>query len=90
MTNIFAYRATDPIDMKNATDPIGPENDRYLKKNSDSAGIVVAAWGTHGVFKDRGKIVTSMLSYLKCLGKTKDGHPKHPLYLRKDLEPIPY
>jgi hypothetical protein len=28
---------------------------------------------------------------LKCLGKTKAGHPRHPLYLRRDhpLEVFP-
>ena len=35
MANIFAYRATEPNDMKAATDPIGSENNDWLKKLSN-------------------------------------------------------
>ena len=33
MLNLFAYRATDPKVMRAAEDPIGPENDYWIKKN---------------------------------------------------------
>ena len=88
MTNIFAFRATDPKVMKRQEDPVGEENDRYLVECGKRAGIIIAAWGTHGVHMGRGKAVAEMLGYLYCLGVTKDGHPKHPLYLRKDLKPV--
>lgn len=87
MTNIFAYRATDPQVMKSMADPIGPDNDRALRKMSRSAGIVIAAWGTHGAFAGRHQAVLKMLPNLHCLRLTKDGFPAHPLYLRSDLKP---
>lgn len=90
MTNIFAYRATDPKDMKAFADPVGPENDKALLTEASKAKLVIAAWGIHGVFMDRGKQVASFLPNLQCLGVTKEGYPKHPLYLRGDSMPEPY
>lgn len=92
MTNLFAYRATDPKKMKAAKDPEGdPENLRAIVELAKSAGVVVAAWGVDGAFARRDQIVRSALGNieLQCLARTKDGHPNHPLYLRKDLKPIP-
>jgi len=84
MTNAFAYRATDPNDMKAAADPIGPENDRWLLECSKMASVAVAAWGVHGEFMGRGEAVKKLIPGLRCFGRTKNGHPKHPLYLAAD------
>lgn len=93
MMNIFAFRATDPQDMKAVHLPIGPENDAYLLRTAAMSPLLIAAWGTHGVYRDRGNQVIELLDEkfrLYCMGKTKDGFPKHPLYLRKDvcIEPL--
>lgn len=94
--NIFAYRATDPRDMKAQDDPIGPENNweilRAARANADRNGRIVVAWGTHGSYLYRGKAVLELLSdyTLHALKVTKDGHPGHPLYLRSDATPIRY
>lgn len=92
VTNIFAFRATDPADMKRAADPIGPDNGRWLRETARSAGLVIAAWGAHGEWRGRGPYVLTRLQVdgiaVHCLGVTKDGHPKHPLYLRADTRPI--
>jgi len=90
MTNLFAFRATDPQDMKAAYSPVGLFNDVYLKQCAEDAGVVVAAWGTHGIHQNRGTIVMKMLPGLLCLGVTKNGYPKHPLYLPLGLQPLPY
>ena len=89
MTNLFAFRATDPTVMKVQSDPNGPDNNATLKKLATDAGVVVAAWGTHGTHRGRDKEVLGMLPGLKCLALTKDGLPKHPLYLLKTLRPMP-
>jgi hypothetical protein len=89
MTNLFAFRATLPKDMKAAIDPIGPDNDEYLFKIAYEAGIIVAAWGANGVYKGRDMEVRALLPALHCLALTKEGHPGHPLYLKKTLVPIP-
>ncbi len=85
VTNIFAWRATDPRDMKQAKDPVGPQNDAALSEGADWADHIIAAWGAHGAHRDRGCAVKDQLALLNVplfhLGLTKAGHPKHPLYL---------
>ena len=88
--NLFAFRATNPADLLRAEDPIGPENDSYLRSLSSEAAITVCAWGNHGIYKGRWKEVLSMLCSPRCLGMTGQGQPKHPLYLKKDLIPMEY
>lgn len=90
MTNIFAFRATDPKEMKRQAEPIGADNDDWLKREAAAAGLVLAAWGKDGAFMNRGEAVRQMLGELHCLRITKEGHPHHPLYLPKTLMPIPY
>lgn len=90
MGNIFAFRATDPRVMKAFAKPVGPENDAWLLKMHQEAGISVAAWGTHGAHLNREKQALALLEGLHCLGVTKENHPKHPLYLKRDLRPIEY
>jgi hypothetical protein len=86
--NLFALRTPDPKHLKTATDPIGPENDEIIKHFAfwERAWITVFAWGTNGrLFKRSGKIAR-WFPDAYCLGKTKDGHPKHPLYVKNDTE----
>lgn len=90
MTNLFAFQATKPDDMKAAADPVGPDNDRHLIELARGAGVVIAAWGANGTHLGRNVIVRSMIPNLHCLKKTSAGHPGHPLYLRADLKPIPF
>jgi hypothetical protein len=84
MTNIFAFRATDPAVMLAAADPVGPENDKVLRECANKSNLIVAAWGNYGTYRQRAQRVREILPGLQCLGKTKIGQPKHPLYLRKD------
>jgi hypothetical protein len=87
MANLFAYRSTQPADMLAQDDPVGPENDGYLRRLAAEAGVVVAAWGTHGTHGGRHRAVRAMLPGLHYLRLTKDGHPGHPLYLPASLRP---
>jgi hypothetical protein len=88
MTNLFAYRATDPKVMKSQRDPIGAENDFWLHKLANDAGIVVAAWGNDGSYLNRSNMVVEMLPNLHYLKMNKSGEPAHPLYLKADLVPV--
>jgi hypothetical protein len=87
MLNLFAYRATDPNVMKAAADPVGPDNDTFLRSHMAGAGIVVAAWGNHGSYLGRDVAVRAMLPNLHFLRMTRDGSPGHPLYLPASLKP---
>ena len=91
MLNLFAFRATDPRDMRAATDPVGPANDVTLTTQTEGRRVL-CAWGAHGGHLNRARRVAHLLAGrdLVCLGRTKDGYPKHPLYLRADLVPEPY
>ncbi|MGY6694408.1 MAG: DUF1643 domain-containing protein [Roseinatronobacter sp.] len=92
--NIFAFRATDPRVMRAATDPVGPENDAAIQESAQWADMVICAWGTHGAHLSRGPRVASLLrssgKRLWHLGVTKDGHPKHPLYIGYRVQPMPW
>lgn len=90
--NIFAWRATDPRDMRAAQDPVGSDNDATIKESCNWADMIVCAWGTHGAHLNRGPQVKEMLDLADVqtyhLGLSKAGHPKHPLYISYDTTPI--
>lgn len=91
VTNIFAWRDTDPRKMRAAAEPIGPANDDAIAKACAWADQVVAAWGTHGEFLNRGAAVEKILRAtgkpIFHLGLSKAGHPKHPLYIAYAQQP---
>jgi len=85
MLNAYAYRATDPRAMKAHPQPIGPNNDYYIRAcclKSSGTAMVVAAWGTH-IADERARDIRQNLADVQLfhMGLTKAGHPRHPLYL---------
>ncbi|MFT4928999.1 MAG: hypothetical protein ACI8WB_005125 [Phenylobacterium sp.] len=88
MANLFAFRATDPAVMKLADNPVGSQNNKWLKKLASEAGLVVAAWGNDGVYLGRSKKVRARLPNLHCLKINKSGEPAHPLYQKADLKAV--
>jgi hypothetical protein len=88
MANLFAYRATEPKDMKAAKNPIGYDNNEWLKKLSKEAGLVVAAWGNDGSYQGRSEQVKQLLPNIHCLKINKSGEPAHPLYQKSNLKPV--
>jgi hypothetical protein len=90
--NIFAWRDTDPKLMRKAADPIGPANDDAISDACYWADTVVAAWGTHGEHLNRGAAVETFMRAtgkpLHHLGLSKAGHPKHPLYISYQTQPL--
>lgn len=88
--NLFAFRSTDQSAIFSAADPIGPENDMWLRKLQSQAQLVVCAWTASGSYRDRNKEVLSFIKNPHCLVRLKSGHPGHPLYKNANLTPIPY
>lgn len=88
VVNVFALRATDPSELFDAADPVGPDNIAHLDVAVHHADLVVVAWGAHKATNAcmamtfPWLLATSMAVY--CLGRTKSGAPRHPLYIRKD------
>lgn len=85
VTNIFAWRDTDPHAMRRAVSPEGVDNPSILLETAKSSDLVIAAWGTHGAHRGQGLVVADMLRSngitLHHLGLSKEGHPRHPLYV---------
>lgn len=86
VVNLFAYRATDQRKLLYARDPIGPENNKYIREAVRDSDLVFAAWGVERpLYKPRAAAVRAMLLALGkeiyCLGITKDGYPRHPLFV---------
>jgi hypothetical protein len=94
VTNVFAWRATDPDDMKAADDPVGDGNDRAILRAAQEAKLVVCAWGNHGVHRERSNAVRRLLRgagvALHVLRLNANGEPAHPLYLPARLRPTPW
>ena len=94
IVNLFAWRATDPADLKRAAAPEGPANRRAVLTAARWADIVVAAWGVHGTHRGAHLAAEDLLRRNRAvphvLGLTRDGHPRHPLYVGYDVTPIPW
>ena len=86
--NLFAFRSRDQNALHTAPDPIGPENDYWLRSLQSQAKLVVCAWTNTGSFKGRDQAVLAFLRKPHCLVKLKSGRPGHPLYKRAELKPI--
>jgi hypothetical protein len=90
----FSYRATTPKELfawfHMGNSIVTPANDLHIKDAVQRAQFVVAAWGTHGGYLDRDKVVFALLREPHALGLTEAGFPRHPLYLPKDAQPFPY
>src|SRR5437764_959701 len=91
VTNLFAWRATEPRDMKAAREPVGRANDRAIVRAAREAALVVCAWGNHGAHLGRASTVTGLLRdagiAMHALRVNGAGEPAHPLYLPGTLEP---
>lgn len=83
VVNLWAWRATHPRELATVVDPVGPDNDRWIADLvGRTEGPVVLGWGVQAV-GDRVAAVLALLGgrVRLCLGRTRDGHPRHPLYV---------
>lgn len=93
VANLYAMRSPYPDDLWRHPDPVGPENDDMLRLLAGQHRDVVCAWGARArpervrevmaIFKSAG-------ARLWCLGVTKYGHPRHPLFVRGDQPLVPW
>lgn len=92
ITNIFAFRSTDPKNLKKTRDPVGWENDRYITIAAQISKMTICGWGKHGSIEDRGNKVLEILKFwgnkVYALKINKDGSPAHPLYIGYDVKPL--
>jgi len=90
MLNLYGLRSTDPAALWSHPDPIGPDNDKHIRALIAPRDLVVAAWGANARDPDRVAAVLGMIGPCFCLGTTKDGHPRHPLYVSGTRRLMPY
>jgi len=89
--NLFAYRATDPTELLKAHNPTGGERGDIELLAATSADLIIAAWGAFVPFDRENEAMKIFDGFkLHCLGLTKKGFPRHPLYVPKSAEPIPF
>lgn len=91
--NLFALRATDPKALFSHRDPVGPDNDCEIKRLlGDGYATVVCAWGANSFARSRSRdFIESMNGrQMFCLGTTKTGEPRHPLYVKGDQPLVPF
>lgn len=89
VTNLFAFRTKSPSELTKAVDPIGPDNDAWLKTAVGGSGLTVLGWGGASIAKERAKVVVPMLlehgaerhANIAVLRQNIDGSPIHPLYV---------
>ncbi len=93
VVNLFAYRTSKPSLLKQAVEPIGRDNDRYIVEAVKRSDKVILAWGNHGTWQKQDLYILQLLktyTHLYSLGITKKGCPRHPLYLRSAIKPQIY
>ncbi|ESY72333.1 hypothetical protein X740_33330 [Mesorhizobium sp. LNHC221B00] len=94
--NLFAYRATDPralLSLNHNDDPVGEGNQGafdHVMTRDYPVGKIICAWGAHGGHLGQDETALGWIGDRErfALGMTKDGHPKHPLYLPAKAEPV--
>lgn len=86
VVNLFAWRATDPAELLNNPYAVGLDMNEHLIAAVVDRDVI-AAWGA-SVPKEWAHRPPAVLTLMRQvgarvhhLGLTKDGHPKHPLYL---------
>lgn len=84
MANLYAFRSTQAKGLEAARDPIGPLNPHVVRDLVDRSDLVIAGWGAHDLNGEATELAAWVMSLPKthCLGLTKAGAPRHPLYVK--------
>lgn len=91
VVNLFALRATKPAALLSHADPIGQHNPMAISKAFHVADDVVFAWGAWLEGKNFPRLRPELITAEPlCLGVTKHGSPRHPLYVKADQPLVRY
>lgn len=91
VVNLFSFRCTDPAALSAAqVDIVGNRTDDIIREASRHARVTLAAWGSNTVIKNRSAEVLGLLDNPMCVGVTKSGEPRHPLYVPAATGLTPY
>lgn len=86
VVNLFAYRTKSPKVLADAGYPAHPKEHAHMVEAMKRANAICCAWGAvDGKLGEVAFWVKQILLLQRkpvlCLGKTKAGHPRHPLYV---------
>lgn len=85
VVNLFAWRETHPKLLPRGPELVGPHNEEFIQiaLGNPLMAIGVAAWGRLSTRLHRAsapmRVGAQCARRLQCFGKTKHGHPRHPL-----------
>lgn len=90
VVNVFALRATDPMELLTARDPVGPDNEAAVRASIGRCDVAICAWGAWPPAREASIYIRNAIRAARpamyCFGKTKDGSPRHPLYIKSGTE----
>lgn len=97
VTNLFAFRATDPKDLRwlirdgKQDLALGEGNDESIANAANESDLVVMAWGANAAWcPERVASVMSMFLVPSCIALTKGGYPVHPCMAAYTDGPLPF
>lgn len=98
MVNLFSYITAYPdVLVANFNDAVNPKTNLYIDSSFRACHKIICAWGRWPFAHTRKKEIEHLIAedpYFEnrvyCLGKNQDGSPKHPLYIKSDIELINY
>jgi hypothetical protein len=85
--NLYAFRSTDPKKLQSTENPEGDENIDNIKILLGLTNRVIYAWGNN---RKEPEWLRHLVDTPYCIDISKKGIPKHPLYLKSDLQPKIY
>jgi hypothetical protein len=92
--NLFALRETEPKRLRASKHPEGPDNYAQVSEALEWCDDVLCAWGVHGAHREQAKALMPLFQNsgkpLLALGVTKEGHPRHPLYVSYKTHPAAF
>lgn len=93
-TNAYDLVATNPDDLKRSEHRFTSLCMEAIRTAALRADTTILAWGAFPVFRERFRQIVDELTCMEitpmCLGLTRDGYPRHPLYLGYSAKLQPY
>jgi hypothetical protein len=89
MLNLFSFVSAYPEKIPHLELMHG-KNMHYLRQSASLSDKIVFAWGNFKKAQIAGRHVTEMFPDAYALHINKNGSPKHPLYVKKDVQLIKF
>lgn len=85
--NLFSLVTPFPSELIKSDQPNLSKNDEWIEDMGKRADKIIAAWGVYGNSTTRAKEVIKRLPNLHVLKLSKNGSPRHPLYIHSNTAP---